>query len=178
MKIIETKLVDCLIIEPKVFSDERGFFMETFQASRYLSEAKITFPFVQDNHSRSTKGVLRGLHFQRNKPQGKLVRVSQGSVYDVVVDLRPNSKTYGCWEGFTLSEENKRQLWIPPGFAHGFLVTSEIVDFEYKCTAYYDSKDEETLLWNDPYLNILWPIKNPILSSKDLKGKNFINLQL
>ena len=134
--------------------------------------------FVQDNHSRSTKGVLRGLHFQENNPQGKLVRVTNGSVYDVVVDLRNNSNTFGMWEAFNLSEDNKTQLWVPPGFAHGFQVISSEADFEYKCTQYYDPKDEKTLLWNDPDLGIKWPIENPILSDKDSDGILFTNLKI
>jgi dTDP-4-dehydrorhamnose 3,5-epimerase len=167
MNIIKTKLKDCVIIEPKVFSDERGFFLETFQEDRYLDLVDISLPFVQDNHSRSSKGVLRGLHFQKTKPQGKLVRVVRGEVYDVAVDIRLGSATYGQWEAVILSEENKTQFWVPPGFAHGFLVLSETADFEYKCTDYYDSFDEASLLWNDPDLNIPWPSDNPQLSEKD-----------
>jgi dTDP-4-dehydrorhamnose 3,5-epimerase len=167
MNIIKTKLKDCVIIEPKVFGDERGFFIETFQADRYANLAGISLPFVQDNHSRSSKGVLRGLHFQKNKPQGKLVRVVRGEVYDVAVDIRQGSPTYGQWEAVILSEENKIQFWVPPGFAHGFVTLSENSDFEYKCSEYYDSSDEESILWNDPDLNIPWPIDNPKLSKKD-----------
>jgi dTDP-4-dehydrorhamnose 3,5-epimerase len=167
MNIIRTKLKDCLIIEPKVFNDERGFFFESFQADRYADLAGITLPFVQDNHSHSSRGVLRGLHFQKTKPQGKLVRVVKGEVYDVAVDIRLGSPTYGQWESVILSEENKTQFWVPPGFAHGFVVLSETADFEYKCTDYYDSSDEGSLLWSDPELNINWPIKNPKLSEKD-----------
>jgi dTDP-4-dehydrorhamnose 3,5-epimerase len=167
MNVIKTKLKDCVIIEPKVFGDERGFFLETFQADRYADLVDISLPFVQDNHSRSSKGVLRGLHFQKTKPQGKLVRVVRGEVYDVVVDIRQGSPTYGQWEAVILSEENKTQFWVPPGFAHGFLVLSETADFEYKCTDYYDPSDEGSLLWNDPDLNIPWPIDNPKLSEKD-----------
>ena len=146
MNVIKTKLDGCVIIEPKVFGDERGFFLETFQADRYASEAGITLPFVQDNHSRSSKNVLRGLHFQKTKPQGKLVRVVRGHVYDVAVDTRKGSPTYGQWEGLILSEENKTQLWVPPGFAHGFVVLSDTADFEYKCTDYYDPSDEGSIL--------------------------------
>jgi dTDP-4-dehydrorhamnose 3,5-epimerase len=167
MKIIKTKLNDCLIIEPKVFGDNRGFFLETFQVERYKDLAQINLPFVQDNHSRSSKGVLRGLHFQKNKPQGKLVRVVRGRVYDVALDIRQDSITFGQWEAVILSEENKKQFWVPPGFAHGFLVLSETADFEYKCTDYYDPSDEGSILWNDPNLNIPWPINNPKLSKKD-----------
>ena len=177
MKVIETKLKDCVIIEPKVFGDERGFFLETFQAERYAAQAGITLPFVQDNHSRSSRGVLRGLHFQINKPQGKLVRASRGSVYDVAVDMRQESSTFGCWVGEVLSEENKKQLWVPPGFAHGFVVLSETADFEYKCTDYYDPVDEGSILWNDPSLEIVWPIINPTLSEKDATAPLFNNLE-
>ena len=167
MNVIKTKLKDCVIIEPRVFGDERGFFLETFQADRYKDLAGIPFPFVQDNHSRSSKNVLRGLHFQKTKPQGKLVRVSRGQVYDVAVDIRKESLTYGQWEAVILSEENKTQFWVPPGFAHGFVVLSGTADFEYKCTDYYDPSDEGSLLWNDNDLNISWPIDNPRLSEKD-----------
>ena len=146
MNVIKTKLKDCVIIEPKVFGDERGFFLETFQAVRYADFAGINSPFLQDNHSRSSKGVLRGLHFQKTKPQGKLVRVVRGEVYDVAVDIRSGSPTYGQWEAVILSEENKNQFWVPPGFAHGFVVLSELADFEYKCTDYYDPYDVSSLL--------------------------------
>ena len=167
MNIIKTKLKDCVIIEPIVFGDERGFFLETYQADRYADLAGITLSFIQDNHSHSSKGVLRGLHFQHSKPQGKLVRVAKGEVYDVAVDIRPASPTFGQWEAIVLSEQNKIQFWVPPGFAHGFLVLSDTADFEYKCTEYYDPSDEASLSWNDPALNIPWPIDNPILSKKD-----------
>lgn len=177
MNIIKTKLKDCVIIQPDVFDDERGFFLETFQSKRYANDADISLPFVQDNHSRSLKGVLRGLHFQKTKPQGKLVRVVSGKVYDVAVDLRNNSQSYGKWEAVILSEENKLQFWIPPGFAHGFLVLSDSADFEYKCTSYYEPNDEETLLWNDPTLNIPWPIKEPRLSDKDANGSLLAELK-
>ena len=177
MNVIKTKLDGCVIIEPKVFGDERGFFLETFQAERYTSEAGITLPFVQDNHSRSSKSVLRGLHFQKTKPQGKLVRVVRGQVYDVAVDIRKGSPTYGQWEGLILSEENKTQLWVPPGFAHGFVVLSDTADFEYKCTDYYDPSDEGSILWNDPDLDIPWPIDNPILSNKDASADRLADLK-
>ena len=167
MNVVKTKLSGCVIIQPKVFGDERGFFLETFQADKYADLAGINLPFVQDNHSRSSKGVLRGLHFQKTKPQGKLVRVVSGAVYDVAVDIRQSSPTFGQWEGVILSEENKTQFWVPPGFAHGFAVLSDTADFEYKCTDYYDPSDEGSILWNDPSLNISWPIDNPILSDKD-----------
>ena len=177
MKISHTKLKDCLIIEPRVFGDERGFFLETFQAIRYDQEAGIDMPFVQDNHSRSAKGVLRGLHFQKTKPQGKLVRVVCGEVYDVAVDIRKGSTTFGKWVGVILSENNKKQFWVPPGFAHGFVVLSDFADFEYKCTDYYDPSDEDSILWNDPDLDIPWPITNPVLSTKDQRAKRLVDLR-
>lgn len=176
MNVVKTKLHDCVIIEPKVFGDERGFFLETFQANRYAELAGITLPFVQDNHSRSSKAVLRGLHYQKTKPQGKLVRVVSGEVYDVAVDIRQGSLTFGQWESVILSEENKRQFWVPPGFAHGFLVLSDTADFEYKCTDYYDPSDEGSVLWNDPELGIPWPITNPVLSVKDESANRLVDL--
>lgn len=169
MNVIQTTLPGVLIIEPKVFGDARGFFIETFQAERYR-DAGITLPFVQDNHSRSQRGVLRGLHFQRTKPQGKLVRVSRGAVYDVAVDIDPASPTCGHYVGVELSDDNHRQLWIPPGYAHGFCVLSDIADFEYKCTALYDPADEGGLIWNDPDVGIPWPIEAPRLSDKDMRN--------
>ena len=177
MNVIKTKLIDCVIIEPKIFGDERGFFLETFQAERYTKLAGITLPFVQDNHSRSSKDVLRGLHFQKTKPQGKLVRVVQGEVFDVTVDIRQESPTFGQWETVILSEENKTQLWVPPGFAHGFIVLSNTADFEYKCTDYYDPSDECSVLWNDPDLDIPWPIATPILSNKDASANRLVDLK-
>jgi dTDP-4-dehydrorhamnose 3,5-epimerase len=178
MKVSQTKLKDCVIIEPKVFGDDRGFFLETFQADRYADEAGITLPFVQDNYSRSANGVLRGLHFQKTKPQGKLVRVAKGAVYDVAVDLRAGSASFGQWEAVILSDQNKMQLWLPPGFAHGFLVLSESADFEYKCTDYYDPSDEGSILWNDSDLSIPWPIDNPILSDKDMIAKRLVDIRV
>lgn len=177
MKVIQTKLQDCLIIEPRVFGDERGFFLESFQTERYRDQAGIDLTFVQDNHSRSAKGVLRGLHFQKTKPQGKLVRVVRGEVFDVAVDIRPQSKTFGQWEGVILSEQNHRQFWVPPGFAHGFLVLSDFADFEYKCTDYYDPTDEGSICWNDPQLAIEWPLSmEPLLSAKDAAAPQFRDL--
>ena len=167
MKVIDTSISDVKIIEPKIFSDDRGFFLETFQEERYQRALGIDLSFVQDNYSRSAYGVLRGLHFQKQKPQGKLVRVVRGEVFDVAVDIRTNSKTYGGWTGVKLSEENKLQFWVPPGFAHGFVVTSESADFEYKCTDYYDPTDEGAILWNDPDIAIEWPVSSPLLSDKD-----------
>jgi len=178
MKISYSKLKGCVIIEPRVFGDERGFFLETFQAVRYEQEAGIDLPFVQDNHSRSARGVLRGLHFQKTKPQGKLVRVVRGEVYDVAVDIRKGSATFGKWEGVILSEDNKKQFWVPPGFAHGFVVLSDTADFEYKCTDYYDPSDEGSILWSDPDLNIPWPIANPVLSTKDESANRLVDLRL
>jgi len=178
MKISHSKLKGCVIIEPRVFGDDRGFFLETFQAARYKQEAGIDLPFVQDNHSRSARGVLRGLHFQKTKPQGKLVRVVRGEVYDVAVDIRKGSATFGEWEGVILSEDNKKQFWVPPGFAHGFVVLSDTADFEYKCTDYYDPSDEGSILWSDPDLDIPWPIANPVLSAKDESAKRLVDLRL
>lgn len=177
MEVIITDIPDVKIIKPKVFGDERGFFLETFTLKRYQQMLDIKeLNFVQDNHSRSQKGVLRGLHFQRENSQGKLVRVVRGEVFDVAVDIRKNSPTYGKWVGVNLSEENKNQLWIPPGLAHGFLVLSNIADFEYKCTNYYDPSSEGCLIWNDPKVNINWPISDPILSEKDKLGKTLEEL--
>lgn len=178
MKISHSKLKGCVMIEPRVFGDDRGFFLETFQAVRYEQEAGIDLPFVQDNHSRSARGVLRGLHFQKTKPQGKLVRVVRGEVYDVAVDIRKGSATFGEWEGVILSEDNKKQFWVPPGFAHGFVVLSATADFEYKCTDYYDPSDEGSILWSDPDLDIPWPIANPVLSTKDESAKRLVELRL
>lgn len=178
MNIIKTKLNDCLIIEPKVFGDERGFFLESFHQQRYEQQTGIRQSFVQDNHSRSAYGVLRGLHFQRTRPQGKLVRVVRGEVFDVAVDIRPQSPTFGQWEAVILSEENKRQFWVPPGFAHGFQVLSDFADFEYKCTDYYAPEDEASLAWNDPQLGIDWPILQPLLSAKDAKAFTLAELNL
>ena len=178
MKISHTKLKGCVIIEPHVVGDERGFFLETFQAVRYEQEAGIDLPFFQDNHSRSARGVLRGLHFQKTKPQGKLVRVVRGEVYDVAVDIRKGSATFGEWEGIVLSEDNKKQIWVPPGFAHGFIVLSDTADFEYKCTDYYDPNDEGCILWNDPDLGIPWPVATPVLSTKDENAKRLVDHHL
>ena len=174
MKIIETSLPGVLLLEPKVFGDSRGFFLESFHQERY-EQAGISLPFVQDNHSRSRKGVLRGLHFQLHHPQGKLVRVISGSVFDVAVDLRRSEPTFGKWVGVMLSEENRKQLWIPPGFGHAFLVLSDSADFLYKTTDFYAAEHERCIKWNDPDLGISWPveIETPILSDKDKQGKSF-----
>lgn len=166
MQITQTNLPGVLVIQPKVFKDARGFFLETFQAERY-HQAGIAANFVQDNHSRSQKGVLRGLHFQQTKPQGKLINVSQGAVYDVAADINPESPTFGQYFGIELSDVNHTQLWIPPGYAHGFCVLSDCADFHYRCTEYYDPQDEAGVFWSDPQLNINWPITLPLLSEKD-----------
>jgi len=175
MKVLETVLPGVLIIEPKVFGDARGFFLESYQAERYRQQG-IAHTFVQDNHSRSARGVLRGLHFQRSRPQGKLVSVSRGSVYDVAVDINPASPTCGQFVAVELNDENHRQLWIPPGYAHGFCVLSDIADFQYKCTDYYIPEDEGGLLWNDPQVNIPWPIEQPLLSAKDQRNPTLAQL--
>lgn len=166
MKIVSTNIPGVLQIEPKVFGDSRGFFIETY-SEKYYKENGILDTFVQDNHSRSGKFVLRGLHYQLNNPQGKLVRVVRGAVFDVALDIRLGSATFGKAAWTILSDENKFQFYIPPGFAHGFCVLSDFVDFEYKCSDYYYPEDEGTILWNDPELKIPWPIENPIISDKD-----------
>lgn len=172
MDIIQTNIPDVLIIEPKVFGDDRGFFMESFNEKTFKAKTGFTSSFVQDNHSRSAKNVLRGLHYQIKQAQGKLVRVVLGEVYDVAVDIRKSSPTFGQWSGCILSETNKRQLWVPPGFAHGFVVLSDTADFLYKTTDYYAPEYERSILWNDPQLNIDWQISDePILSKKDQAGK-------
>jgi len=179
MKIIETRIPDVKLIEPKVFGDERGFFMETWNEKFFL-EAGINATFVQDNHSRSVKNTLRGLHYQTKQAQGKLVRVTRGEVFDVAVDLRTKSPTFGQWVGEYLSEDNNRMLWVPPGFAHGFLVTSETADFQYKCTDFYAPEFERCIFWADQDLNIKWPIVtgvNPIISEKDRCGESFIKAE-
>ncbi len=167
MKVNQTNLDGVLHIEPKVFGDARGFFLETYNKERYMEAGFPNVDFVQDNHSRSSKGVLRGMHFQLNHPQGKLVQVATGSVFDVAVDIRVGSPTFGQWYGCVLSEDNHHQLWIPPKFAHGFCVLSDTADFIYKCTDYYRPDDEGGLLWNDPEVGIEWPIASPLLSEKD-----------
>ncbi|WP_416396431.1 dTDP-4-dehydrorhamnose 3,5-epimerase [Allohahella sp. A8] len=170
MKVLETRLPGVLIIEPKVFGDERGFFVETFQQSRYADMLNTDLSFVQDNFSRSQRGVLRGLHFQVSKPQGKLVSCSRGQVFDVAADIDPDSETFGQYVGVMLDDKDHRQLWVPPGYAHGFCVVSDTADFKYKCTDYYDPTDEGGIIWNDETLNIDWPeIGAPRLSDKDLK---------
>ena len=170
MKVTESGIKGVYTIEPDVYIDDRGFFMETFHIERYRKLLGMNLDFVQDNISRSSKNVLRGMHFQRNYPQGKIVKASRGEILDVIVDLRKDSPTYGTWESFKLSEQNKLQVWIPPGFAHGFLVMSDSADFEYKCTEYYHPEDQNCLMWNDPEVAIDWPIDDPILSEKDKQG--------
>ncbi|CED70290.1 dTDP-6-deoxy-D-xylo-4-hexulose-3,5-epimerase [Aliivibrio wodanis] len=172
MKFIETNIPDVKIIEPQVFGDERGFFMETFRTTLF-NEHCGEREFVQENHSKSGHGILRGLHYQTENTQGKLVRVTKGEVFDVAVDMRESSETFGQWVGVVLSEENKRQLWVPEGFAHGFYVMSEEAEFVYKCTDYYNPAAEASLKWNDPTVNVEWPLVNgaaPLLSAKDEAG--------
>ncbi len=170
MKINNTSLSGVMIIEPKVFGDNRGYFYESFQETRY-TEIGITLPFVQDNASRSSKNVLRGLHHQQKHTQGKLIYVTRGTVFDVAVDIRVGSPTFGRWTSVILDDIDHRQLYIPPGFAHGFCVLSETADFFYKCTDFYDPASEITVQWNDPDIGIKWPISTPALSAKDAKGK-------
>lgn len=175
MQVTATKIPDVLLIEPKVFGDQRGFFYESFNQARFAEATGVRLPFVQDNHSRSGQGVLRGLHYQVQRPQGKLVRVITGEVFDVVVDIRPESPTYGQWVGEVLSAQNKRQLWVPPGLAHGFLVLSDSAEFLYKTTDYYAPEHERCIVWNDPTLAIAWPDMGvaPQLSAKDQAGARF-----
>lgn len=175
MNVIETELSGVLVIEPKVFGDHRGFFMETWNA-RAFADQGLDLHFVQDNHSKSAQGILRGLHYQLQQTQGKLVRVVAGEVFDVAVDLRRSSPTFGKWVGVMLSAENKRMLWVPEGFAHGFYVTSDYAEFVYKCTDYYAPAHERSLRWDDPDLNIRWPLvgdRAPTLSEKDANGVPF-----
>ncbi len=171
-QVIKTALPEVLVLEPKVFGDERGFFFESFNQRDFQHATGLDVQFVQDNHSKSNRGVLRGLHYQIQHPQGKLVRVTQGRVFDVSVDLRRSSPDFGLWVGVELSAENKRQLWIPPGFAHGFLVVSETAEFLYKTTDYWFPEYERSLLWNDPKVGIQWPLADaPLLADKDALGK-------
>lgn len=171
MRVIDTKIPDIKLLEPQVFGDERGFFMETFR-DEWFKENVANRTFVQENHSKSVKGVLRGLHYQTENTQGKLVRVVSGAVFDVAVDMREFSPTFGQWVGEILSAENKRQLWVPEGFAHGFYVLTDEAEFTYKCTDYYNPKSEHSLIWNDETVGIEWPLEGePSLSAKDLAGK-------
>ncbi len=179
MKFIPTPIADVVVCEPQVFGDERGFFMETWQEPKFLA-AGIHATFVQDNQSRSTQWILRGMHLQVEHTQGKLVRVTQGSVFDAVVDLRRASRTFGRWWGTELSEQNKRMLWVPAGLAHGILVTSASADFLYKCTDIYSPAHERTLAWDDPTVGIQWPLPagvKPNLSAKDINGKSFADIE-
>jgi len=175
MKVTQTAIADVLLLEPKVFGDARGFFFESFNHKVFEEATGVKTQFVQDNHSKSAKGVLRGLHYQVQNPQGKLVRVTQGEVFDVAVDIRKGSPTYGQWVGEILSAENKRQLWVPAGLAHGFLVLSDTAEFLYKTTDYYAPEHERCIAWNDPTLAIEWPLQGaqPLLSKKDLEGAAF-----
>jgi len=172
MQVTRTDIPDVLILEPKLFGDARGFFLESYNQRSFQEATGLNVPFVQDNHSRSRKGVLRGLHYQVQQPQGKLVRVVRGAVFDVAVDIRVGSPTFGRWVGVELSEDNHRQLWIPPGLAHGFVVLSEVADFLYKTTDYYAPAHERSLMWNDPEVGIAWPDlgEPPLLSAKDQQG--------
>jgi len=172
MQITPTAIPEVVLIEPKVFRDDRGYFLETFQTNKYKA-AGITLPIVQDNHSGSSQGVLRGLHYQIHKPQGKLVSVVAGEVFDVAVDLRRSSPTFGRWVGITLSAQSHRQIWIPPGFAHGYFALSDWVEVLYKVTDFYDPESERTLIWNDPEVAVRWPLhegRKPLLSPKDAQG--------
>jgi dTDP-4-dehydrorhamnose 3,5-epimerase len=175
MKTFPTVIRDVLIIEPEIYGDSRGFFFESFNQAAFNALTKTNYVFVQDNHSRSAKGVLRGLHYQLGQPQGKLVRVARGSVFDVAVDIRRESPTFGKWAGVELSENNNRQLWVPPGLAHGFLVLSESADFLYKTTDYYAPASERCIVWDDPMLAVDWPLDGiaPTLSAKDAAGALF-----
>lgn len=178
MKASPTAIADVIIFEPQVFGDARGFFFESFNQRAFKTVTGLDVNFVQDNHSRSARGVLRGLHYQAQQPQGKLVRVVQGAVFDVAVDVRPSSATFGAWVGVELSAENHRQMWIPPGFAHGFLTLSDSADFLYKTTDYYAPQYERCIAWNDPTLAIAWPLAGatPQISNKDQAGVWFANL--
>ncbi|MDP2067234.1 MAG: dTDP-4-dehydrorhamnose 3,5-epimerase [Burkholderiaceae bacterium] len=179
MNVIATAIPDVLIIEPKVFGDERGFFYESFNQRAFNQATGLDVQFVQDNHSRSAKGVLRGLHYQVQQPQGKLVRVVRGVVFDVAVDLREGSPTWGKWVGTELSEGNQRQLWVPPGFAHGFLVTSGFADYLYKATDYYAPEHERCMAWNDPIIGIQWPLDGPPqLSARDMLARPMVSAKL
>lgn len=181
MKAVSTSIPDVLIIEPKVFGDSRGFFFESFNLKTFSQATGLDVNFVQDNHSRSVKGALRGLHYQIRQPQGKLVRVVRGAVFDVSVDIRKSSPSFGQWVGVELTEDNYRQVWVPPGFAHGFYVLSDSADFLYKTTDYYVPDLERILAWNDPEVAIAWPIdhdEQPVISAKDKQGASLVNAEL
>jgi len=176
MNFIPTALTGVIVVEPDVFRDERGFFLETFSRGKY-ARGGIDCEFLQDNHSRSQRNTIRGLHAQRQHPQGKLERVLSGSIFDVVVDIRRDSPTYLKWISVELSADNFRQIYVPPGFAHGICITSDVADIEYKCTDYYDPNDELRIAWNDPAIGIRWPVENPILSDKDRQAPNLAGQQ-
>lgn len=180
MKAIPSAIADVVMLEPQVFGDARGFFMESYNRRRFTELTGCDVDFVQDNHSRSTRGVLRGLHYQIRQPQGKLVRVAEGAVFDVAVDLRRHSPSFGRWVGAVLSAENQRQMWVPPGFAHGFLVLSDSADFLYKTTDYYAPEHERCIAWNDPALAVDWPLEGlePRLSARDVQGTPFAQAEL
>jgi len=179
MNVIKTHIPDVLIIEPDVYGDERGFFFESFNEKKFQEKTGLNYKFVQDNHSRSTKGVLRGLHYQIQHAQGKLVRVVVGKVFDVAVDIRKSSPTFGQWVGEHLSEENKKMLWVPPGFAHGFVVLSDVAEFLYKATDYYAPEHERSILWNDDDIAVDWHFSGePLISEKDAKGVSFKNAEV
>jgi dTDP-4-dehydrorhamnose 3,5-epimerase len=180
MKVTSCAIADVLLIEPKVFGDDRGFFFESFNQKAFNEATGLAVDFVQDNHSKSARNVLRGLHYQIRQPQGKLVRVVSGEVFDVAVDVRRNSPTFGQWVGEVLSADNKRQLWVPPGLAHGFVVLSESAEFLYKTTDYYAPEFERSIAWNDPTLDIKWPVLSgaPLLSAKDEKGVAFLQAEM
>ena len=172
MKVERSSIADVLLLEPKVFGDARGFFFESYNRKTFAQATGLDVEFVQDNHSRSSRNVLRGLHYQRRQPQGKLVRVTAGEIWDVVVDLRRSSATFGRWTGVTLNADSRRMLWVPAGFAHGFIVLSEHAEVQYKATDYYAPEHERTLLWNDPALAISWPLTGePVMTEKDRRGK-------
>ena len=179
MNVIQTSIPDALILEPKVFGDSRGFFLESFNARTFREVTGLDVSFVQDNHSRSGRGVLRGLHYQLQQPQGKLVRVVRGAVFDVAVDVRRSSPTFGQWVGVELSEDNNRQFWVPPGFAHGFVVLSETADFLYKTTDYYAPAHERCIMWNDPAIGVDWHFDGePQLSAKDKEGRSLAEAEV
>jgi dTDP-4-dehydrorhamnose 3,5-epimerase len=180
MQATRTAITDVFLLEPRVFGDERGFFYESFNARAFAQATGADVQFVQDNHSKSAKGVLRGLHYQSEQPQGKLVRVTAGAVFDVAVDIRPQSPSYGAWVGEILSAENRRQLWIPAGLAHGFLVVSESAEFLYKTTDFYAPQHEKCIRWDDPTLKVAWPLdgKQPQLSGKDAQGQLFLDTKM
>lgn len=179
MNVIKTNLPEVLIFEPRIFGDDRGFFYESFNAKKFTELSGLETAFVQDNHSLSAKNVLRGMHYQIRQPQGKLVRVVSGEVFDVAVDIRKSSPRFGQWTGVTLSATNKRQLWVPPGFAHGFMVISDSAEFLYKTTDYWAPEHERCLQWNDPAVDIRWPLQGaPIMSAKDQQGQSLVNAEV